>query len=721
MRAGRRASSQGDGAAADAGSGARRGFRGDIQGLRAVAVLLVVADHAGLGPLHGGFIGVDVFLVVSGFLITGLLLAEVERSGTVSLAGFYARRARRILPAASLVLAVTAVAGYLILAGADLLRLVQDSIWAAFFAANIKFARDETDYWAQDESTSPIQHYWSLAVEEQFYLVWPLLLVVLVLLLRRRARAGSSAPATPGAGAVRRAALATIALLSLASFALAVRGVAADPTGTYFSTAARVWELGLGAGLAAAMPWVARRPAAVRGLLAWAGLAAVAASALLFTEATRVPGWPALLPVLGAGALLACGDAPVRWGPARALSVAPLRWVGDRSYSLYLWHWPVLVLGAALLEVRGLSGWQALAAVLLALVLSDLSYRFVENPVRHTQLLRGRRRGLVLYPASLAALGVVLAVVHTVVVHDFAQPRPPVTAAAYADRGLAKDPHVALVQASVLAGRADAEVPSPLRPAALGLSDRVAADLGECSYSGQDYPLPLCPRGDPDGEKVLVVLGDSHGRHWAEVLDGIARKHGYRAYFLVLAGCNAASVQPWSAVDDAPDEECAAFHAWSQEQVEQLRPDVTVLSNDTVGAYVGPDGERVSDTAEVARLLEDGLTERLASLRPLAERVVVLADVPRLRTHPSDISRRGATLGDGLAKPNGRSMRMRDAAKRAAERAGAEHVETRQWFCAYGECPVVVGDFITRRDYGHLTLEYAASLADPLDRALALR
>ncbi len=162
------------------------GFRPDIQGLRALAVILVVLDHARIGPFHGGFIGVDVFFVISGFLITGLLLGEAERHGRISLLDFYARRAKRILPAATLVLAVTAVAGYFLLSGIQAVRLFKDTVWATFFAANIKFARDETDYFAQDDAIPPIQHYWSLAVEEQFYLVWPLVVLLLVALFRAR-------------------------------------------------------------------------------------------------------------------------------------------------------------------------------------------------------------------------------------------------------------------------------------------------------------------------------------------------------------------------------------------------------------------------------------------------------------------------------------------------------------------------------------------------------
>ncbi len=365
-------------------------FRPDIQGLRALAVILVVLDHARIGPFHGGFIGVDVFFVISGFLITGLLLSEADRRGRVSLLDFYARRAKRILPAATLVLAATVVAGYFLLSGIQAIRLFKDTIWATFFAANIKFARDETDYFAQDDAIPPIQHYWSLAVEEQFYLVWPLIVLLLVALFRSRGRA-------------RRAVVLAIAAISVASFAWAVYAVGDNPRGAYFSTPARAWELGLGAATAAAVLRLRRLPPGLLAAASWAGVAMIGFAALTFTGATRVPGAPAVLPVLGTALLLGGGTAAAAWGPQRALAVLPMRWVGDRSYSFYLWHWPALIMVGVVWRTP--VGWLGLLVSLAALALSDLSYRFVENPFRDRAFFKPRLRGIALYPASVAHPG----------------------------------------------------------------------------------------------------------------------------------------------------------------------------------------------------------------------------------------------------------------------------------------------------------------------------
>ena len=219
-------------------------FRADVQGLRAIAVLTVIAGHAGVSFLPGGFVGVDVFFVISGFLISQLLFREVERRGTLSIGDFYARRARRILPAATLVTVATLVASLLWLSVVDALDVVTDAVWATFFAANIRFSTVGTDYFAQEEGPSPLQHYWSLAVEEQFYLVWPLILLLCVVLIRRRSSQGARVERPP---LPKLTVFWVLVVLGLASFAYGVYLTANDPTAAYFSTPARAWELAIGA------------------------------------------------------------------------------------------------------------------------------------------------------------------------------------------------------------------------------------------------------------------------------------------------------------------------------------------------------------------------------------------------------------------------------------------------------------------------------------------
>ena len=337
--------------------------RDDIQGLRAVAVLLVALSHAGIGFLKGGFVGVDVFFVLSGFLITGLLLSGAIERRSVSLVDFYARRARRILPAAALTLVATDVVAYRLLNFVRAKQILHDSISASLFTANIHFANQGTDYFAQAQPPSPVQHFWSLAVEEQFYLVWPALLalvlfgVALTRHTRRHASSGVRSWSRRVAlsrvalrqqahdvtdGAVRRLLVAVI-VVTLASLSWSIYDTGAHATVAYFSTLTRVWELGLGALLAIGASWLVRAPGGLRTVAGWLGLACIAGAGVMFSSTTPFPGFSALLPTLGAVLVIGAGigNHQLRLGAPRLLSLAPLRYVGDRSYAFYLWHWPV--------------------------------------------------------------------------------------------------------------------------------------------------------------------------------------------------------------------------------------------------------------------------------------------------------------------------------------------------------------------------------------------
>ena len=311
----------------------------DIQGLRAVSVLVVALDHANVSVLAGGFIGVDVFFVLSGFLITSLLVAEAADSQGVSISGFYARRARRILPAATLTLVATAIASSLILNFVRAKEVFIDVISAGFFVSNFRFSHS-TDYFAQSQPPSPVQQFWSLSVEEQFYVVWPLLLAALV---------GATIIGAKRAGKQQNLRwgrlLGGLTVVTLASFVWSVISTSADPAPAYFSTFTRIWELAFGALLAIALSGKVRAPVrmprpspALLGVAGWAGLAMIITAALTFSPSTVFPGYAALLPTLGAVLIIAAGSPAegVKWGVWGLSGLRPLGYVGDRSYALYL-------------------------------------------------------------------------------------------------------------------------------------------------------------------------------------------------------------------------------------------------------------------------------------------------------------------------------------------------------------------------------------------------
>ncbi|HEY0700376.1 MAG TPA: acyltransferase, partial [Micromonospora sp.] len=317
----------------------RRSFRGDIEGMRALAVILVLVGHAAPGLLPGGFVGVDVFFVISGFLITGLLVEELDRTGRISLAGFYARRARRLLPAAALVGLVSLLLAVLFLPKVRWADTGWDAVASALYAMNWRLAEQAVDYLAADNSASILQHYWSLAVEEQFYLLWPLLLVVFA--------GGWRRPGHPRRRLRPMLLVAALVVVAVPSFVWSVVLTQTDPARAYFVSTTRLWELALGGGLALAGARLRRMPAPVAAGVAWASVAAILAAAALLAPDHAFPGYLALLPTLGAAAVIAGGLVPGGAGPERVLGLRPLRATGAVSYSLYLWHWPVLVAAEA--------------------------------------------------------------------------------------------------------------------------------------------------------------------------------------------------------------------------------------------------------------------------------------------------------------------------------------------------------------------------------------
>ncbi len=319
------------------GARTRKGFRLDIQGVRGFALVLVLACHAEVPGFAGGFVGLDVFYVLSGFLITGLILTELDRRGDVSISRFYARRAKRLLPLAVTVLAFVVVGSALLYSPLQNQKVSGDVLSAALYVVNWHFIAESVDYFAfHNQLISPVQHYWSLSVEEQFYLLWPLTLGVGAGLARWRG------------WSMRRTIALLVVPLGVASLIYSVGFTPEHTRAAYFSTLTRMWELAMGGVLALALPAGLNLPRRVSALLAGAGLATLLATALIFTGDTPYPGWRALLPTLATVAIIVAGTAVAVSGPISLLSRAPMQYLGKISYAWYLWHWPILVFAGVL-------------------------------------------------------------------------------------------------------------------------------------------------------------------------------------------------------------------------------------------------------------------------------------------------------------------------------------------------------------------------------------
>ncbi|GAA4368790.1 acyltransferase family protein [Nocardioides caricicola] len=667
----------------------------DIQGLRAIAVLAVVADHAGLSGFTGGYVGVDVFFVVSGFLITGLLLRESERDGRISLTGFYARRARRILPAATLVLVAIVTYATLELSYRAVQRITTDAAWAAVFLSNVRFSRLGTDYFAEGLPPSPVQHYWSLAVEEQFYLVWPLLLILLLLVARRRLDVVAG----------------VLGLLCAASLAWSVVLTGSDETAAYFSSLTRAWELGIGALLALAGARLTNLGRAPRLVLGWAGLAAIALAVWTFDAATPFPGFHALLPVLGTAALIAAGTGSATGGATgagasagRALSITPLPWIGDLSYSIYLWHWPVLVYGAA----------HAGTGVLLALtlLLSLASYHLVENPFRNGRWFRGStRRGLVLWPAALAVVLVAVMGGRSVADHRLEEHLGELEQyeALRSEQVPVRD------ELAVSLELADSEAPVAFPLESIGQVDELARDLWNHQYKcfvGHDRSVAkICPVGDVDSDKTLVVLGDSHAGQWLPAFDRIGQEQGYRVVPLIKLGCVPYDVPLVTDDLSRPYTECEDFRSWVLEELPELDPDVVYVSGRGMpGNYLVTGDER-------SQVWRDGVASTVRALQATAPDVRLLADTNRTQFDPIDcLTDLEATMATCTAPANQPVRDANRATRQAAEETGATYVDITPLVCLEQRCPSFAGGRMVFANADHLSIDWVEHILPELEQ-----
>jgi peptidoglycan/LPS O-acetylase OafA/YrhL len=695
----------------------RSARRADLQGLRALAVLLVVFQHARVTGLRGGYVGVDVFFVLSGFLITGLLLARAKRDGSISFTDFYARRIRRILPAAMLTLVATELVAYFLLNFVRAKQVMLDGRWASLFAANIYFQHRATDYFAQGQPPSPVQHFWSLAVEEQFYLVWPALLslVLFWLLVRRSRQAGHVTDHS-----LRRLAL-VVAALGLASLAWSVHDTEAEPSSAYFSTFTRGWELALGALLAVSFAlWEhrtvrlpSRAQAVWRPVLGWLGLGMIMLAAVTFSSSTRFPGYSALLPTLGAVFVIAAGTGVERrrFDVGRVLSVAPATYVGDRSYAFYLWHWPFLVL-AALYIGHNLSVMQNLLLLVAAFVISIVSYRFVERPI-HESGWRKASSALVLPVSLAAALLVGFFAIHsldaTAARLDAASASGHTTASQHSmnaapppAQSVVKVATLPSVIAAVNAAKKSAPIPSALTPA-VGhlLNDGYSWDASCSAHDGQTSNS-ICTLGAASSPVSIVLFGDSHSEMWMPAILPMANKDGWSVIPMSKSAC---TPEKW--LDAKHWGECHAWYEWAVRKVKSLRPTVLLIAG-CCGGFSGSDAQAV--TASYISLAN--------SMKHAAKKVVVLGDDVGLDSQPVDcLLSSGASMKKCTQVWPSDKFDFNTSLGSLAAKHGYSFVDTNGWFCYQDECPMVVGKTIVYVDVGHLTSEYVQSLAVPFRSA----
>jgi peptidoglycan/LPS O-acetylase OafA/YrhL len=702
------------------------GFRLDIEGLRAVAILAVVLFHAGVPGIRGGYIGVDVFFVISGFLITGLLWREVGTIGTVRLPRFYGARARRLLPASATVGIVTAIGAATLLPPLQARSVIADGIASALYIGNYRFAIQGTDYLAADTQPSPFQHYWSLGVEEQFYLLWPALIIGTTWLVQRagrRAGAHATRSETPY--------LVVLAAVAVASFALSLLWTRTSPPWAFFSLPTRAWELAAGGLVALAAGEWRQLPSPAAAVAGWGGLALILLTCTALDSATPYPGTAALLPVLGTALVIGAGCAATSVGVARVLSVPAMRAVGRVSYSWYLWHWPVLLLMPVMLG-QSLSLAGRLAAVVISGGLAVLTLHLVENPARFAAVLRRSAvtslavGGAVTATAACAG-ALLLTLVPAPVGHGMAVAAPKIIAAPPLASHTV-DPHDAAVrqafiqvQAAVAASAERNAVPSNLTPPlADAPADKPAVFVNGCVRSWRDVGQSECATGDTASTTTVALVGDSHAAMWNPAFQQLAEQRHWRLETLGKVTCPLMDLPITSPYLGREFTECVQWRREIMARLKDEHPRLIVLS---MSRRYGADfGFTSYDPAWIA-----SLTSLVTRLRDTGAHVLVLGPIPDPHsTVPTCLS---AHLGDATACSPVRPIALNQAgiaAEQAATTAGGGHyTDLTELFCTTERCPAIVGNTLVYRDDNHVTIEYAHVLAPVFgalaDRALAGR
>jgi peptidoglycan/LPS O-acetylase OafA/YrhL len=655
--------------------GARRPeFRPDIEGLRGVAILLVVLFHAGITRLAGGFVGVDVFFVLSGYFITGLLVRELTQTGDVDLTEFYGRRALRLVPALLVVLAVTLAAVMWLYAPIDRAPIARSARAVALSAGNIEFASGAVDYFSTAEN--PLLHTWSLGVEEQFYLVWPLLVLFVVLVHQRQ----MDAARTRGDRIPPRPLLTWIALAGVLSFGASLWLTYTTQPWAFFGMPTRIWEFALGGALAVRLGDDEERRDGRGVLLQIAGLLAIGYGVATYDRSTHYPGVAALLPALGACALLVGGQLAPDGIVSRVLSWMPLRWLGRLSFAWYLWHWPLVGIGAVIDPEIGMGGRLAWSAA--ALALAWLTLRFIEEPAR-----QGRLSRMPMHRISALALAASVA--------------------------MALLAHVAMLAAEKRAAQPDQ------RAFAAARVDRM--DHGCWATTVEEHKGP-CEFGDTRSSTTVVLFGDSHAEHWLGGLDRIGRERGWKIVAMVKGGCPVAEMPEVNRGRlQRYYRECTRYRQAMLQRVVAMRPAAVILSS--WDHYMPTDGTG-SEWQVTPESWRRGLRRTYSRLASAGVSTVVIRDVPRTWFDvPGCLSRRAAKLplARACVYERDRSIsRVAIAAQDAAARGLPIHlIDMNDRICATPRCEVVRGGVVVFTDDNHLTASFSRMVAPVLAQRLA--
>jgi peptidoglycan/LPS O-acetylase OafA/YrhL len=665
------------------------GKRFDIEGLRAVAVVAVLLYHAGFGPFDGGFIGVDVFFVVSGFLITGTLLREAEESGSVSLSGFYARRVRRLLPASALVLAVTALLVRFVLPVVRQRTYGIDIAAAAGYFVNWRFGFRSIDYLAEDIGASVVQHFWSLSVEEQFYAFWPLLVLAVAVVARREGET------------LRR--LLGLALIPIVGVSL-VRSIAltgSDPSFAFFDTTTRVWQLGVGGMVAVLAPQIGVIPRRVKSGLGVVGLGMILASVFTVGPEVGWPGWLALVPTLGTAGVIIAGVTDTTSVLVRLLGARLPVWLGGISYPLYLWHWPILLVGQHIGYKSSAAG---LVLVTLSIIPAWATKRWVEDPIRFSPILVSSSAKSLLMGLGMTLVGLSMALVAGASQSDASSGLLPASLSGGTDGSY-----------ELVASVMDASALVPL-PSRAPLDYPAAYDEG-CQADRSTVEPSWCVFGDEDSSFRVVAIGDSKVTQWNAALENFGNAQGWRVEIVSKSGCWFSRAHQIK--DGAFYPGCSEWNELVFAMLAADPPDVVITSHAASLGYMRPTDDVSDATSQAA---SDGLALLWQDLEAIGIEVIVLLDNPHppnppryecVAEHPEDLT--ACDFDRQVGTSESAAPTQLTAAAVVPE---VVVVDLSNLLCRPDVCPVVIGNILVYRQSHHVTETFVRAVSSLFEEAM---
>lgn len=716
------------------------GFQPHIEGLRAVAVLAVVAHHIGL--LDRGFLGVDAFFVISGFLISSLIYDDIKEFQNVRLVHFYSRRARRILPMASLVIVVSLLVVAMLGNPIQTAKAALEGIWASLFAANFYYLQTSTDYFAASDFNL-LRHYWSLAVEEQFYIVWPLLLLIIAKISKL---------------AWQRIILYTTLVISITSFVYAYSIGNQNPTSAYFLTLGRVWELSLGALIAIALHFGSAK--VIPSYLKY-GLTIALVLSFFIPINSFIPALQALPVVLLTAAVIYFGINQKNI----LFNNTYMNRIGSRSYGWYLWHWPLLVIAELYLK-EAPTLLQAFTIVVVAYLLAEISFFLFENPIRHNLKLKSNP-----FNAIRAGIGFIFTALILSLVLNSSQissasgidPKPsstnsevvnsptpdatssteesatpsettsepqasptdtpnngPVVQKLVGDlMGNSFNEYLANLQ-NVIQGAVSAdEYPAKMIPR-LGdiVRDRSEWFENGCSVDFPDTNVPECVGGQIGASKTLVLYGDSHATMWMPAFDRIGKDLGWEIHLFAKLACPLVEENVWSYQLNKPFFECQTWQSTVLNKIRDLNPDVIVATDQWKPAVKNGS----IDDNGVEALWNRSFQPAVAKLKSYTNRLIVLGNVPNIEADPA------TCVGQGGSSPWQCSTLRDDSEyaainrieRKATQAVGGKYIDTMEWACTVQFCPTVIGGRVAYFDRWHFSDTYVKWLDPVLKAALNL-